>query len=124
MNQIVKQQGCNQYEIPHLNKAKLERAGHLPLSIEVRPVFSGVMAIVAADAEYGAPPAVVDSEIAQFLEHAEPLLDCITWAKYNYFLEENGRTHRVSKEFSVRMSGLHPLIYQDCQKAQQIISSQ
>ncbi len=37
LNEIIEAHGDNDYKIPHINKAKLEREGQLPTSIRVTP---------------------------------------------------------------------------------------
>jgi hypothetical protein len=36
---IIEHHGSNDYKIPHMGKAKLERLGHLPDAIEVTPIY-------------------------------------------------------------------------------------
>ena len=43
MNEIIEGFGTNQYKIPHLSKAKLERARTLPSCLEVTPFAAGMI---------------------------------------------------------------------------------
>ena len=42
MNEILKIAGCNQYKIPHMGKEALEKAGRLPVTLEVCPEAEGL----------------------------------------------------------------------------------
>jgi hypothetical protein len=43
MNKIIENKGCNHYDIPHINKAKLEKQGRLPTCVEVTPFAAGFL---------------------------------------------------------------------------------
>ena len=43
MNEILKDQGSNDYKLPHMGKEKLEREGQLPIVLEVAAETSQYM---------------------------------------------------------------------------------
>ena len=87
MNMIVEQNGSNHYEIPHLSKEKLERAGNLPLALEISPIFSAMMSLMASEADFGAAPGPTDRLRDDFMAQAEPLPGRITRADFENLLE-------------------------------------
>jgi hypothetical protein len=43
MNEILKAEGGNEYKIPHMNKAKLEKADTLPTILDVDPCVVAIL---------------------------------------------------------------------------------
>jgi hypothetical protein len=86
MNKVIENLGDNQFKIPHLNKAKLEREGRLPTCVEVTPLAAGLL-----ETWNGDDHDVGTTEADNFKEDidSEPLPPCITGAQLNTLTEEN-----------------------------------
>jgi hypothetical protein len=83
MNQIIEHDGCNHYKIPHINKAKLEREGRLPASIQVTPSARAKLEKVCS--EEGGTTTEADN-FAEDIDN-EPLPPCLTRAEVDGLVE-------------------------------------
>jgi hypothetical protein len=85
MNQVIENCGGNDYKIPHLNKAKLDREGNLPTCVEVTPFAAGILETMEQDDDM---PTVPEDVFEEDIDH-EPLPARITRARLEGLLEEN-----------------------------------
>jgi hypothetical protein len=74
MNAIIENKGCNHYQIPHMNKTKLEKEeGSLPTCVEVTPFAAGFLETMYAGDEGTTEADNFEEDI-----DTEPLPPCLT----------------------------------------------